>query len=64
MAMTVCRQAAFTCEKVEERWQEQYDNDPRGAWFRHIEPKMVCTTSVTKLRLKMDLARCSALNTQ
>ena len=39
-------------KKAEERWQEQYDNDPRGAWFRQMEPKMVCTTSVTQLRLK------------
>jgi hypothetical protein len=42
-------------KKAEERWQEQYDNDPRGAWFRQMEPKMVCTTSVTQLRLKWTL---------
>jgi hypothetical protein len=42
-------------KKVEERWQEQNDNDPEGAWFRQMEPRMVCTTSVTKLRLKWTL---------
>ena len=42
-------------KKAEERWQEQYDNDPKGAWFRQMEPKMVCTTSVTKLFLKWTL---------
>ena len=34
---------------------EQYDNDPTGAWFRQMEQKMVCTTSVTKLCLKWTL---------
>jgi hypothetical protein len=42
-------------KKAEERWQEQYDNDPTGACFRQMEPKMVCTTSVTKLCLKWTL---------
>ena len=42
-------------KKAEERWQEQYDNDPRCAWFRQMEPKMECTTSVTQLRLKWTL---------
>ena len=42
-------------KKAEERWQEQYDNDPKGAWFRQMEPRMVCTTSVTQLRLKWTL---------
>jgi hypothetical protein len=42
-------------KKAEERWQEQYNNDPKGAWFRQMEPKMVRSTSVTKLRLKWTL---------
>ena len=42
-------------KKAEERWQEQYDNDPKGAWFRQMESRMVCTTTVTQLRLKWTL---------
>ena len=52
LAATVCKQADLLLKKDEERWPEQYDNDPTGAWFRQMEPKMVCTTSVTQLRLK------------
>jgi hypothetical protein len=52
MAATVCKQADLLLKRAEERWPEQYDNDPTGAWFRQMEPKMVCTTSVTKLCLK------------
>jgi hypothetical protein len=45
-------------KKAEERWQEQYDNDPRGAWFRQMEPKIVYKHDA--VALEMDLARCSA----